>query len=107
MGDKSDVRVRRAYDEPEPDDGTRVLVDRIWPRGLTKDKASLDLWFKQDQRGCRARRPDQGLSRAVLVSTIGCTPACSTSTVSSPRRRGAHRRLEGDVRRLPRGNGRR
>jgi uncharacterized protein YeaO (DUF488 family) len=47
MGGKPDVRVRRAYDEPEPDDGTRVLVDRIWPRGLTKDKARLDLWFKQ------------------------------------------------------------
>ena len=46
-GDKPDVRVRRAYDEPEPDDGTRVLVDRIWPRGLTKDKARLDQWFKQ------------------------------------------------------------
>jgi uncharacterized protein YeaO (DUF488 family) len=39
--------VRRVYDAPEPDDGTRVLVDRIWPRGLTKDKARLDLWFKQ------------------------------------------------------------
>jgi uncharacterized protein YeaO (DUF488 family) len=47
MGGKPDVRVRRVYDEPEPEDGTRVLVDRIWPRGLTKDKARLDQWFKQ------------------------------------------------------------
>ena len=47
MGGKPDVRVGRVYDEPEPDDGTRVLVDRIWPRGLTKDKARLDQWFKQ------------------------------------------------------------
>ena len=47
MGGKPDVRVRRVYDEPEPDDGTRVLVDRIWPRGLTKDKARLDQWSKQ------------------------------------------------------------
>ena len=47
MGDKPDVRMRRAYDEPEPDDGIRVLVDRIWPRGLTKDKARLDQWLKQ------------------------------------------------------------
>jgi uncharacterized protein YeaO (DUF488 family) len=47
MGGKPDVRVRRVYDEPEPGDGTRVLVDRIWPRGLTKDKARLDLWLKQ------------------------------------------------------------
>jgi uncharacterized protein YeaO (DUF488 family) len=47
MGGKPDVRVRRVYDEPEPEDGTRVLVDRVWPRGLTKDKARLDLWCKQ------------------------------------------------------------
>ena len=40
------VRVRRVYDEPEPEDGTRVLVDRIWPRGLTRAKAALDEWCK-------------------------------------------------------------
>jgi uncharacterized protein YeaO (DUF488 family) len=40
------VRVRRVYEEPEPGDGTRVLVDRIWPRGLTKAKAALDEWRK-------------------------------------------------------------
>jgi uncharacterized protein YeaO (DUF488 family) len=41
-----EVRARRVYEEPEPDDGTRVLVDRLWPRGLSKDKASLDEWLK-------------------------------------------------------------
>jgi uncharacterized protein YeaO (DUF488 family) len=40
------VRVRRVYEEPERDDGTRVLVDRIWPRGLAKAKAALDEWCK-------------------------------------------------------------
>ena len=40
------VRVRRAYDEPEPDDGARVLVDRLWPRGLSKARAALDEWCK-------------------------------------------------------------
>ncbi|KAA0235747.1 MAG: hypothetical protein JJLCMIEE_02076 [Acidimicrobiales bacterium] len=40
------VRVRRAYEDPEPDDGARVLVDRIWPRGLTKQRAALDEWCK-------------------------------------------------------------
>src|SRR5918993_6099703 len=40
------VRVRRVYEEPEPADGTRVLVDRIWPRGLAKAKAALDEWCK-------------------------------------------------------------
>jgi uncharacterized protein YeaO (DUF488 family) len=41
------VQVRRAYEEPDRGDGTRVLVDRIWPRGLTKAKAGLDEWCKQ------------------------------------------------------------
>jgi uncharacterized protein YeaO (DUF488 family) len=40
------VRVRRVYDDPEPADGARVLVDRLWPRGLTKSKAALDDWCK-------------------------------------------------------------
>lgn len=41
------VRVRRAYDPPQPDDGHRVLVDRLWPRGLSKERAHLDEWCKQ------------------------------------------------------------
>ena len=39
--------VRRAYEDPAHGDGTRVLVDRIWPRGLTKARAALDKWCKQ------------------------------------------------------------
>lgn len=41
------VRVRRIYEQPAPDDGTRVLVDRIWPRGVRKADAHLDEWCKQ------------------------------------------------------------
>ena len=41
-----DIRVRRVYDAAEPRDGTRVLVDRVWPRGLRKDAARLDDWAK-------------------------------------------------------------
>ncbi|MFF9771555.1 DUF488 domain-containing protein [Streptomyces sp. NPDC014636] len=40
------VRVRRIYEPPEPDDGLRVLVDRLWPRGLAKDAAQIDEWPK-------------------------------------------------------------
>ena len=47
MGNLPNVQVRRVYDDPAPADGTRVLVDRIWPRGMTKEKASLDEWCKQ------------------------------------------------------------
>jgi uncharacterized protein YeaO (DUF488 family) len=42
----TDVRVRRVYDEPSPEDGARVLVDRVWPRGMRKDAARLDEWAK-------------------------------------------------------------
>ena len=42
----SEIRVRRVYDAPSPSDGARVLVDRIWPRGLRKDAAHLDEWAK-------------------------------------------------------------
>ena len=42
----ADIRVRRVYDEPSPEDGARVLVDRMWPRGLRKDAARLDEWAK-------------------------------------------------------------
>ncbi len=38
--------MRRIYDAPQSDDGTRVLVDRIWPRGMSKDRARLDEWCK-------------------------------------------------------------
>ncbi|WP_319433658.1 DUF488 domain-containing protein [Mycobacterium sp. RTGN5] len=42
----NEVRLRRIYDEPTPADGTRVLVDRLWPRGISKDRAHLDRWCK-------------------------------------------------------------
>lgn len=41
------VYVRRIYEAATPADGTRVLVDRLWPRGITKDRAQLDEWCKQ------------------------------------------------------------
>jgi uncharacterized protein YeaO (DUF488 family) len=40
------VQVRRVYEEPRSEDGARILVDRLWPRGLTKAKAALDEWCK-------------------------------------------------------------
>jgi uncharacterized protein YeaO (DUF488 family) len=45
MIDNPTVRVRRVYDEPDADDGTRVLVDRLWPRGMSKTRARLDQWY--------------------------------------------------------------
>ena len=47
MTDGPRVRVRRVYEEPQDDDGRRVLVDRIWPRGLSKERAHIDEWCRQ------------------------------------------------------------
>jgi uncharacterized protein YeaO (DUF488 family) len=41
------IRTKRVYEKPAKDDGFRVLVDRLWPRGLTKEKAAADLWLKE------------------------------------------------------------
>ncbi len=42
-----DIRLKRAYDPASPSDGYRVLVDRLWPRGVTKQQAQLDEWEKE------------------------------------------------------------
>jgi uncharacterized protein YeaO (DUF488 family) len=47
VAETAKVQVRRIYDTHLTGDGTRVLVDRVWPRGLTKTKADLDEWCKQ------------------------------------------------------------
>ncbi len=41
------VKVKRVYETPSSDDGYRVLVDRLWPRGVSKEKARLDAWLKE------------------------------------------------------------
>jgi uncharacterized protein YeaO (DUF488 family) len=40
------IKLKRVYESPSPRDGLRVLVDRLWPRGLTKERAAVDLWAK-------------------------------------------------------------
>ena len=41
------INVRRVYDPPDPDDGRRILVERLWPRGVRKETLKLDLWAKE------------------------------------------------------------
>ena len=48
MGQRSSqIQIKRVYDPPGKIDGTRVLVDRLWPRGVGKEKAALALWLKE------------------------------------------------------------
>lgn len=56
MSERPDARVRRIYDDPADDDGMRVLVDRRWPRGITKQRADLAEW-------CRDVAPSEELRR--------------------------------------------
>ena len=46
MAEIREIRLKRAYEPAGPDDGFRVLVDRLWPRGVSKARADLDLWLK-------------------------------------------------------------
>lgn len=41
------IALKRVYEQPEAGDGTRVLVERLWPRGLSKERAHVDLWLKE------------------------------------------------------------
>ncbi|MFE3542619.1 DUF488 domain-containing protein [Nocardia sp. NPDC059177] len=56
MTQRPNVVVRRIYDDPEPTDGQRVLVDRLWPRGVSKERADLTTW-------CKAAAPSTDLRK--------------------------------------------
>jgi uncharacterized protein YeaO (DUF488 family) len=60
---KNRIHVARVYDEPSPDDGERILVDRVWPRGFRKDDARVGRWFRdaapsKDLRSWYSHKPE-------------------------------------------------
>jgi uncharacterized protein YeaO (DUF488 family) len=50
------IRLKRAYEDPAPEDGVRVLVERLWPRGLSKERAAVDTWMKDVAPSAGLRR---------------------------------------------------
>lgn len=50
------LRLKRVYDPPAPEDGLRVLVDRLWPRGLSREASRVDCWLKQVAPSAELRR---------------------------------------------------
>ncbi|HYK56615.1 MAG TPA: DUF488 domain-containing protein [Flavisolibacter sp.] len=50
------ITIKRVYEPPSKEDGKRILVDRLWPRGLTKEKAAVDLWLKEIAPGTALRK---------------------------------------------------
>lgn len=50
------IRIKRVYEKPESRDGRRILVDRVWPRGVKKEQAKIDLWLKDIAPSMRLRK---------------------------------------------------
>lgn len=76
--------IKRVYDAPAASDGTRILVDRLWPRGIAKDKARIDLWLKDiaPSDGLRKRfhgNPDAWDAFRTAYSAELETPAAQTA----------------------------
>jgi uncharacterized protein YeaO (DUF488 family) len=50
------IKLKRAYEVPAPEDGMRILVDRLWPRGLSKQRAAIDQWMKDISPSTKLRK---------------------------------------------------
>ena len=50
------IKLKRAYEAPAPEDGMRILVDRLWPRGLSKHRAAIDQWMKDISPSTKLRK---------------------------------------------------
>ncbi len=50
------IKLKRVYEKPEEADGVRILVERLWPRGLSKEKAKVDIWLKEDAPSTELRK---------------------------------------------------
>jgi len=66
------LRIKRVYQPPDPEDGVRVLVDRLWPRGLSREKAQIDLWLKEiaPSEAVRRRFHRDAAAKSGLVTVI-------------------------------------
>lgn len=64
------MQVRRVYEAPRPDDGRRILVDRLWPRGLTREAAAIDHWAKD-------LAPSHGLRKAYHAGELDHAHFCA------------------------------
>ena len=78
---RNELAVKRVYDPPAKADGTRILVDRLWPRGINRDKAAIDLWLKDLAPSNELRRrfhghpADWDAFRAAYAMELAMDPA--------------------------------
>jgi len=82
-----EIHTKRVYDEPAASDGYRVLVDRLWPRGLSKEKADIDLWAKQVAPSAELRRAfhHEGMPFDDFVAAYRAELASNTAEVEKLR----------------------
>ena len=79
---RGEVRLKRVYENPSRDDGMRVLVDRLWPRGLSRIDAGADLWLKEVapspalRRGARAAARSTARPQGPAAARAGHAPFC-------------------------------
>ena len=85
------ICIKRVYEAASPDDGERILVDRLWPRGLSKEKAAIDIWEKDVAPSAALRKwfghdPDKFDDfRNKYRKELEDNPACLLYTSPSPR----------------------
>lgn len=78
------VGLKRVYEPPSQADGTRILVDRLWPRGLSKDKAQVDLWLKEVAPSTELRQWFNHDPENCPSSSVGTAPSCGRTGRRSP-----------------------
>lgn len=84
MATKTKIRIARVYDEPNPDEGERICVDRVWPRGFRKDDPRVGRWFKdaapsKDLRSWYSHKPERFDEFVARYEDELCTPEGSTA----------------------------
>ena len=95
MATKREFRLKRVYAPPEAGDGARILVDRLWPRGISKDKGKIDLWLKDIAPSDELRRrfharPEKWpeFCAAYAIELKGAAPQAAVKELADRRRKG-------------------
>jgi uncharacterized protein YeaO (DUF488 family) len=85
------IMLRRACEAAESSDGLRVLVDRLWPRGATKDAAAVDLWPKDLAPSTKLRKGSSTIRRPGRSFSTAAARKCASTPKRSNNRRGGTR----------------
>src|ERR1700730_11543190 len=78
------LRIKRVYQVPETEDGVRILVDRLWPHGLPRERARIDLWLRKSRRATRCAAVSTATRRVGKTSRPLTTPSSNSRRRSRP-----------------------